>query len=161
MNIKEIHKMSEKDKWFDQFRKAYSGGCVKKMSSYAYDERFSRFLVAVKDGKEMGYIRISSAERLTPEFRGTWVLSEAYIKPPYRGDGVLRELLIHSIDYFNVKMVHLTEDRYSKNFSYYSSLGFTAFVSSGECTGHSLGHACFKDALKIFKNRGAYLAGVA
>lgn len=158
MNIKEIHKMSEKDKWFDQFRKAYTGGCVKKMGSTAYDENRSRFLVAVENGKEMGFVRLTSAVSLNSSFSGVWELSEAYIKPPYRGNGVLRDLLIHAIDFYNVQMVHITQDRYEDNLQYYHSLGFTAFVGDGECTGYGLGYACFKDALKIFKKLGAKLS---
>lgn len=158
MNIKEIHLMSEKTKWFEQFRKGYSGGCSKKMNPISYNENFSRFLVATENGKEMGFIRIVSAEDMGPGFNGVWELAEAYVKPPYRSNGVLRELLIHSIDFYNVKMVNLTEDRFSKNYSYYHSLGFTAFVSNGECTGYGLGSACFAEVLAKFKRLGATLA---
>lgn len=155
MNIKEIHLISEKNKWFDQFRKGYSGGCSKKMSSRCFNESFSRFLVATENGKEMGFIRIVSADDIGPGFNGVWELAEAYVKPPYRGNGVLRELLIHSIDFYNVKMVNLTEDRFSNNYSYYHSLGFTSFVVNGESTGFNLGSACFEEVLMKFEKLGA------
>lgn len=158
MNIKEIHLMSEKTKWMEQFRKGYSGGCSKQLPHGVFNESGCKFLVAYENGKEMGFIRIIEANKFGPKFKGVWELAEAYIKPPYRSNGVLRELLIHSMDFFNVQMVHITEDRFSDNYSYYHSLGFTAFVCDGERTGYGLGYACFSNVLKKFQRLGATLA---
>lgn len=158
MNIKEIHLISEKTKWLEQFRKGYSGGCTKELPKGAFNESACKFLVAYENGKEMGFIRIVAADKFGPKFKGDWELSEAYIKPPYRSNGVLRELLMYAMDFYNVKIVHLTEDRFSNNYSYYHSLGFTAFVSDGECTGYGLGYACFPEVLTKFKELGATLA---
>jgi GNAT superfamily N-acetyltransferase len=157
MNIKEIHLLNEKNKWFEQFRKGYSGGCSKKLPQKAFNESVCKFLVAYENGKEMGFIRIVAAETFGPEFKGDWELAEAYIKPPYRSNGVFRELLMHSMDFYNVKIVQLTEDRFFNNYSYYHSLGFVAFVSEGESTGYGLGYACFPEVLAKFKELGATL----
>jgi len=157
MEIKEIHLMSEKSKWYEQFRRAYSGGCVKKLSPIAYNEHFSRFFIATENGKEMGYARIISAEYMGPEFEGVWELSETYVKPPYRGNGVLRDLLIHSIDFYKVKMVNLTRARYFNNLLYYTSLGFTGFIQDNEYpTDDGLGYACFEEAFNIFETSNSF-----
>ena len=127
INIKlmEVTKYTDKVKWNKLFAKSYSGG-LRKVSI----EQLSKgaiFLVACDGDKEIGYMRLTRHSEYA-EFGAnpnTFCVSEAYVKPFYRKKGVLRQMLMQAIHSYSVKMIHLEEERASKNKEYYTQLGFT------------------------------------
>ena len=136
ITLKELTKLAEKKKWLAKFRQSYSGGQAKE-SDGMYSNH-CKFLVAMKDGKELGYIRIVNYSDMLEKFGGTktWSVSEAYVKPCYRNNGVLREMLKQVVANYSTKVIRIETYRYIKNFNYYYTLGFTyAYtVQGGELT---------------------------
>ncbi|MBN36589.1 MAG: hypothetical protein CMM46_17785 [Rhodospirillaceae bacterium] len=93
MDIVEIESLAEKRKWQKRFAKAYTLGEVR-ISDQTFGDNV-RFFVAVKDGNELGFIRINDK---TNQFdidddTQVWNAADAYVKPAYRSKGVLKELL--------------------------------------------------------------------
>lgn len=92
MEIIEITKLAEKLKWMEQFRKNYSGDCLK-MSLKVHESNFSRYFVAKEDGKELGFVRITNKSYIDSPLKNIWCISDAYVKAPYRSNGVLKKLI--------------------------------------------------------------------
>ncbi len=66
-------------------------------------------------GKELGSVRIRKIDE--PDLHlgeNVWSVSEAYVKPAYRHQGVLREILEQVIRDHGVKMIHIERDRVYK-----------------------------------------------
>jgi hypothetical protein len=127
LQLKQIVKLADKQKWMNRFRQAYSGK-VLTLHSAVFGE-LSKYFVAVADGKEVGHIRICNYSK---SFEGdtndeVWSMSEAYVKPPYRHDGVLREMITLAVRDHKVKMLYIEPQRFAKFKAYYFALGFTVY----------------------------------
>ena len=128
MNIKivEIHDLHRKQYWYEKFCRGYEG------QTRQFNEQLiisdARFFVAMRGTKKLGFIRINDKSAYFDCC--VWNASEAYVKPVYRSNGVLRDLIKHVIMYCNVKMLHISANNYFENLSYYESLGFTKFLAS-------------------------------
>ncbi len=125
ITLKIVEKMAEKMKWEQRFFTAYKGGLLP-ISDVIFSS-LCKFLVAVEDGKELGFMRLSDYSRkgvgyLSEEF---WSISDAYVKPRYRGKGVLREMISQAVRDHSVKMLFIETSRLAKNYDYYSTLGFS------------------------------------
>lgn len=123
--VREITNLREKRRWMDHFVRGYSGSGIG-LQPAMFSTR-CRYFVGILDGKEAGFIRITDyTEMWSKYFDGqVWSASDGYVKKPYRGQGVLRRLLIHVIEKCSVKSVRMETDRLEKNSGYYESLGFT------------------------------------
>lgn len=130
----EVERLAEKMKWLERFQKSYSGGQAKTSSKFFSGN--CKFLVAKAEGKELGYIRIIDRTSELSKFGATdaWSVSEAYVKPAYRNQGVLRKMLKVVISDYKTKLIKIETDRFEANYSYYETLGFKhAFtVQNGE-----------------------------
>jgi GNAT superfamily N-acetyltransferase len=132
--LTEVQKLAEKMKWLERFQKSYSGGQAKTTNKFF--ENSCKFLVAKSNGKELGYIRIIDRTSELRKFGAadTWSVSEAYVKPAYRNQGVLRKMLKVVISDYKTKLIRIETERFEANYSYYETLGFkNAFsVQNGE-----------------------------
>jgi GNAT superfamily N-acetyltransferase len=136
MNITEIQKITEKQKWMNRFLKAYSGTTQSDRDDF-YGTNV-RFFLASNTDTTLGFVRINDKTKffnnLCP-FK-VWNLTDGYVKQPYRSNGVLRQLIQYVIKECDVRMMYIETDRYEKNRQYYQSLGFNNHytVKNGELT---------------------------
>jgi len=130
MEIIEITKIAEKLKWMSQFRKNYSGSCHKNLPSKIYEPGISRFFKATKNGKELGFIRITNKSYMDSPLGEIWCISEVYVKPPYRGQGVQKKLITFTQQNCYVHMIFIEEERFQKNWNYFQSLDLGSFINS-------------------------------
>jgi len=124
MNITEIYKLAEKQKWMDRFLKSYSG------SSRAINDDFygtnARFFLATNADTSLGFVRINNKSSFFNNecpFQ-VWNLADGYVKPPYRSSGVLKKLIEYVVEECEVHMMHIETNRFLKHRQYYQSLGF-------------------------------------
>lgn len=129
MQIKTLDKLADKKRWMERFIRDYSGE-TKSNSPSLYGNNVL-FLVAYEHDKELGFIRINDKSSQFSDYtdKTVWNLTDGYVKPPYRGKGVLAELIKFSIANHNVKMMYIETERYKKNQHYYNNLGFTNFYT--------------------------------
>jgi len=136
MNITEIHKLADKQKWMNRFMNAYSGGTGSD-NEHFYGTNV-RFFLASNADKSLGFIRINDKttfiENACP--LQVWNITDAYVKTPYRSSGVLRQLIQYVVKECDVRMLYIETNRFSKNRLYYHSLGFNNHytVKNGEMT---------------------------
>jgi hypothetical protein len=123
--IKEITKIAEKTKWIKRFKHHYSGNLTV-IDSKIYGTG-CRYLVAVLDGEEVGFIRITNYTEIWSKWYDNivWNASDAFVKKQYRNQHVLRRLLKHVINHCHVKSAFIEVERYVAYHSYYRSLGLT------------------------------------
>lgn len=128
--ISEIHDLRTKRQWHERFRRAYDGECIPFNLDMINGN--VRLFVAAKDGRDLGYIRINDKSNFFVGIskRPVWNITEAYVKPPYRSQGVLRELIQYVVKHCNVEMLHIETDRLAANAAYYQVLGFNRLQHS-------------------------------
>ena len=130
ITLKEVTKLAEKIKWNEKFYKSYSGGKARFSIEQLSFEAI--FLVANVADKEVGYVRLTQhCEFAQYGAACVWCISEAYVKPCYRNDGVLREMVKQLVANYNVKLIHIETERAVRNENYYRSLGFTGVAQTG------------------------------
>jgi GNAT superfamily N-acetyltransferase len=132
IDVREITKFPEKQKWMKSFIRNYSGA-KNPLNSAIFGERCKYFVGSIGD-KDVGFIRITNYTKLFKEHYNepVWNASDAFVKHSYRGKSVLRQLLEYVIKNCNVKMLRLETDRLIRNYQYYSSLGFTYSQKTGD-----------------------------
>jgi len=125
VQIREITNVKEKRKWMEYFIKAYSGPLLK-LQPHMFG-KFCKFFVASIDGKDAGFIRIVNCTNDWSKYYCGEVYSatDAYVKMPYRGNGILLQLLEYVIEHYNVLSVRMQTERLERYSRYYASLGFT------------------------------------
>lgn len=124
IELKLVTKLADKKMWMTRFIRNYRGETAG-LGDYLFGSN-SIYLEAISNGKSLGFVRITDRK----EF---WAVSEAYVKPCYRGNGVLREMLKQTIKNYNVRMIVIELETLLSNSHYYSSLGFTKVsVREGE-----------------------------
>ena len=123
IEVKEITKLAEKSKWNERFYKSYSGG-KKRIPIDKLNE--CKVFVATYKGNELGYIRIHSVTHTFSQFYDgeVWAVSEGYVKPPYRSNGILTLLRSFVVQNYNVKVLRIETERYNNLRRYYSEQGF-------------------------------------
>lgn len=130
MNFIEIHQLTEKKKWQNRFIKAY-GAIDPNANMFGTN---SRFILAIENGKELGFVRINDKSSFFSIHTSmpVWNITDAYVKPAYRHKGVLKALIQHVIENYDVRMIYMTTDRFMDNLDYYRSLGFTFYYTVKE-----------------------------
>jgi GNAT superfamily N-acetyltransferase len=148
--IREITKLADKAKWMREFKRNYSGK-VTTLDSKIYGVG-CRYFVAVLDGKEVGFIRITNYTELWSNCYDeiVWNASDAYVKKNYRNQHVLRRLLKHVIDHCHVKSAFIEVERFVAYYSYYRTLGFTNFLYGRD---DWLVHIIHKDLFECVKSQ--------
>lgn len=128
MELTEIHLLAEKRKWQSRFEKAYNRYELRR-SDEIFGERV-RFFVAKENGKELGFIRINNKTSFFKDkIEGkVWNAADAYVKPPYRGKGVLKKMIEEVVSTHEVKMCCLVPELLSAHSAYYKRLGFIKAV---------------------------------
>ena len=136
MNITEIHKLAEKQKWMKRFWGAYSGTSRSDRADF-YGTNV-RFFLASNADTLLGFVRINDKSNfLNNECPfPVWNLTDGYVKTPYRSNGVLKQLIEYVVKECDVRMMYIETERYLKNIQYYQSLGFNNYysVNNGELT---------------------------
>lgn len=129
IKLKQIEKLADKMKWQKRFRAAYEGE-LKEWSDAIFGANV-KFYVACDGDKELGFIRINDKAFSFKPFTDdeVWNATDAYVKPPYRGKGILREMLAQAVRDLNVKMLYIKTERFIANRSYYFGLGFTYYYT--------------------------------
>ena len=125
----QIKKLSEQRKWMKRFAKGYDGSLLP-ITNDAFNPKIVKFFVAKEGNKELGFIRINDK---SPNFNPTdevWCVQDAYVKPVYRGKGVLKAMLQFVMDVEAVGMCHLAPEVLLKNYPYYKGLGFSTTSKS-------------------------------
>jgi GNAT superfamily N-acetyltransferase len=127
VDLRELTKLAEKMKWMECFTKSYSEGvCATTLEHF--DSKKTKFIVASIDNKDVGYVGLVKHSYQFP--RGDidiWVLETAYVKPKYRSLGVLKKMIAHATEVYDIKQIHLEAYRFYENQYYYECLGFTEF----------------------------------
>jgi len=115
MLIKKLDKLAEKKKWMERFRRAYSGELEPESHNFYTDNVI--FLVAQEDGKQLGFIRINDKTYRFSQYtsKHVWNLTDGYVKPPYRNNGVLKELIKYSVNTHDVRMMFIETSRFLVN----------------------------------------------
>ena len=135
IKIQELTKSADKRKWLDRFFRSYSGS-TSKVSLEHLDK--SRVFLAIYNGKEAGYIRIGNYSKIFSEFchEDVWGVNEGYVKPSYRGNGILTALRSFVVQNHKVKVMRIETSRYLKLANYYQEQGFVyAYaIEEGELT---------------------------
>ncbi len=124
IQLVEITKKSEKKKWLGRFRAAYDGELIGECSG-CY-EGGVRFLVARREGRDLGFLRITDKTALFEDTVScpVWEASEGYVKPAYRHRGVMREMLGLASERHDVRLLLLEKSRLFPRRDYYDTLGF-------------------------------------
>lgn len=124
VEIREIDNIKEKRKWMEYFLKDYSGG-VLPLNPHMFGI-MCRYFVGRVDGKDVGFIRITNkTEHFKKYFNGeVWNASDAYVKKPYRGNSILRQMIEYVMTNHKVLSVRMETERLEKSQRYYKSLGF-------------------------------------
>ena len=132
MELFEIHLLAEKRKWQNRFVKAYKHTELR-MSNEVFGDRV-RFFVAKEDEKELGFIRINNKTDSLKDKVGceVWNAADAYVKPPYRSQGVLGQMLQMVILNHNVKLYCLVPELFDLYNAYYKRLGFIKAVKGSK-----------------------------
>lgn len=130
-NIKEITKLADKVNWMKRFKLNYSGKVT--IDSKIYGPG-CRYFVAILEGKEVGFIRITNyTEMWAHVYDGiVWSASDFYVKKQHRNQHVLRRLLKYVIDHCHVKSAFIEVESYAAHYSYYQTLGFTNILYGRE-----------------------------
>lgn len=117
---------AEKKKWQMRFVKNYSG-TLKGLTDEVFNDKVSLFFVAKSGDKELGFIRITNYTDMYSDYTNelAWSASDAYVKPCYQKQGVLRFMLDECVRNHNVVSALIKTERFEKNIHYYKSLGFT------------------------------------
>lgn len=125
ISFKVLTNNAEKLKWDKRFISSYKGKVKFNINSVICNT--VKYIVAVENGHELGYVRIVNISNnfMSEGLNDVWCIAEAYVKQAYRSNGVLRNLIKHTVAEHNVKCISLTLDRYETNNDYYNSLGFT------------------------------------
>ena len=126
MELVQITKMAEKQKWLKYFSQHNQGGVKKHPDPRTYNDAVCRFFVARHDNAELGYIHITnhSGWLSSPALPEVWSASTASVKPAYRTQGVLRFMLSECIAKHQVGAAYMEAERLMGMSDYYRSLGF-------------------------------------
>lgn len=123
ISFKEATKKAEKKKWISRFLRSYSGSVKPNAQVYTSN---SRYFVAYSGKLELGFIRLNNKKAFFPNYQGdVWSIADAYVKPKYRGNGVLKSLIQFSLKNHNAKMISLSTSVLDNNIGYYKKLGFS------------------------------------
>lgn len=130
--IQEVKKLAEKIKWMSYFKRAYPAE-VLKIKNSKYDPIVSRIFIIKLGKKELGCIRIVNKTYIYDglEVGEVWGISEVYVKPPYRSQGICSKLMNYVLKNNNVKSILLEVDRYEKNKYYFNRFGLSSGVDLG------------------------------
>lgn len=126
IEIVQIRKLSEQRKWMKKFAKGYDGEL--NITKYVFDPKIVKFFVAKAGNKDLGFIRINDKSRNFNSTDEVWAAQDAYVKPVYRGKGVLKAMLQFVMDNEAVGMCHLDPVVLLKNYAYYKDLGFSTAI---------------------------------
>jgi len=123
IKIEEVTKLAEKIKWNDRFLKNYTGHTNKINSDGLLK---SKVFVATYQGKELGYTRVFEMTEHFSVFYGKRVsrITESYVKPPYRSQGVVTALRRYAVKHEHVRAIRIETYRFLKNKAYFESEGF-------------------------------------
>ena len=144
LEISEILDFHQKRYWMRVYKDSYRGNRhevgdsvitthLKNLSDPQLYGKTVRFIKAIIDGVDVGFIRINDKSDFfnneqTPIV--VWNVTDGYIKPEYRNRSTLRKLIEFSIAKLNVKMCYMERQRYDVYKSYYESLNFTFSTTS-------------------------------
>lgn len=132
VNFRELTKLAEKMKWEERFIKAYSDG-VRPLTLAIYNPKYVTYIVASSKGKDLGHIRLVKKSMMLENGEVTIrSLDTAFIKKPYRRDGVFKKLIAHAVDGYATKLIRLEAYRFYNHQYYYECLGFTRFLRVDE-----------------------------
>jgi hypothetical protein len=159
IDLLKVEHQSIKNKWQRRFARNHDGK-VKEWSTKLSGPNV-RFYVASDEKHELGFIRINDKSNFFARHTGmdVWNMTEAFVKPAYRHNGVLREMIIQSVRNLNVRMISISTDVFSSYKDYYLGLGFTYHspVHNGDMTWAF--HASFESiARQVMQERLDWLA---
>ena len=123
IEIEEVTKLAEKIKWMNRFLKSYTGH-VRKINNDGLLR--SKIFVATYQGTELGYTRVFDMSKHFSVFYGEKVsrITESYVKPPYRNQGVVTALRRYAVRYEQVRTLRIETNRFLRNKPYFESEGF-------------------------------------
>jgi len=133
INFKELSKLAEKRKWQARFSKDYKGEMNAFTDKLFRDDIVKCYVSTSQSGQEVGYIRlVDKTSRFQPSEGDVWCLEDAYVKPAHRHMGIMRKMTEWAVKNKNVKVMHITVDRFKHNYIYFCDLGFRHFINVDE-----------------------------
>lgn len=133
MELALVTKNAEKAKWMKHFVSCYTGS-KQAVNMVVVCSNICKFFVAKDEGKELGYIRLSNYSSAFNKYtnEAIWQISEAYVKPCYRSNGVLRFMIEQCVLHHNACFMRIEISRINEFHRYYESLGFSYAYEVGE-----------------------------
>lgn len=127
MNIQivEEHKRAIKLKWMERFKRSYPH------TTSRFSEQqigpLTRFLIAKNGKTDLGFTRITNKSSFFDGLGEIWCVSDVYVKPAYRHQGIARDLITHAIDNCSARIIVLDPDVFKANRCYYRALNFNRY----------------------------------
>lgn len=136
LEYRELTKLAEKKKWFQRFRKAYSGGMMPVSDTHYGDD--VKFVVASAGSCDVGFLRLADFTHRFKAFTDmpAWHICDGYVKTAYRSQGVLEAMIKNATQELNAKSLIIENDRLDKHAGYYAALGFTHqfYIAGTDCS---------------------------
>lgn len=128
VSFRKLTKLGEKMKWTIRFNNEYSEQSPP-LKSLLFEESRVIYVVASANGQDLGYMRLIKKHITSTHDHGSvWSLDAAFVEERFRHYGVFKELIVHAVSVYGIKLIHIDADRYWKNQDYYESLGFQKLV---------------------------------
>lgn len=125
VTLTEIQDLSTKQKWLRLFLlEVFENADEERDEHYSSD---FRFFEAVQNGNSLGYMRLGvPSKSLDENYSGeVGCLSDAYVLPEYRHQGVFRDMIKLGVEDCNLKIVVNEESETKKHMEFYARLGFS------------------------------------
>ncbi len=128
VSFRKLTNLGEKMKCAKRFNNAYSEQS-RALTSILFDEARVIYVVASANGQDLGHMRLIKKHITSTHDHGSvWSLDTAFVEERFRHYGVFKELIVHAVSVYGIKLIHIDADRYWKNQDYYESLGFQKLV---------------------------------
>ncbi|CAN1564573.1 hypothetical protein MCERE10_03643 [Burkholderiaceae bacterium] len=128
LSFRKLTNLAEKKKWERCFAKAYAGQS-RPLTAEMFNVAGVIYVVASANGQDCGHVRLIKKHITSTHDHGSvWSLDTAFVEERFRHYGVFKELIVHAVNVYGIKLIHIDADRYWKHQYYYEGLGFQKFV---------------------------------
>lgn len=158
LSFRKLTNLAEKIKWAKRFNNAYSEQS-RALTSLLFDEARVIYVVASANGQDLGNMRLIKKPITSWNDHGSvWSLDSAFVEERFRHYGVFKELIVHAVNVYGIKLISIEADRYWKNQYYYESLGFQKFVFVNDTPLGYAVHNSFNKAIMVPRPKAPYWA---
>ena len=126
IQVIEVQKRACKIKWLTRFFKSYKSN-VGTINEEHIGAR-AKFLIAMMGNRQLGFVRLTNKSHHFVGLSETWCLSDLYVKPPYRHQGIGTKLSAVAISDYQTKLACLDQHLLESQRNHYRALGFTTYI---------------------------------